>query len=334
MIDLDRSVASMYFTLNHNYEIYSISDNDGHPIAYQREGDYISVQLNGVTQLKIIYAGFDPWYYSNAQGVFLPAYFSWYPMPGQKETFSGNNYIPCIDENDKNISVRAHSSLPLYTNLEKTEDGYCGTAKGLTIMGGLAAEKNDSSLRQVFLPLNGNTIELDIPKVNEKLAELQKLIESDSDLKLPPYYQIFSGPSMIETDSTKTVVFSDHIVCFGNLNEEKVAVSYWVNEIKTTNKKAQLRDALASYLQLSDEKRSEFVRFIRDNFRAKRFYGSSEKNDQFYYRLSLMEERLGKQDMIKPVIKYLQDDNNKADPLDFIEEKCAWREESLRYETT
>ena len=130
------------FTLYHGYKIIKIYDLDDNELAYERDGDYISIYSeNELNAIKISYVGMSKVFYSDYQGVFLPAYFAYYPIPGKRNLFNNDNYYEYPKENgyDSEYCLHILSDQNAICNGELCESRieeqyyYC-KAKGVTII--------------------------------------------------------------------------------------------------------------------------------------------------------------------------------------------------------
>ena len=135
-----------HFTLYRGYQITEITDENGKKLEYDRQMDYITVYTSeDITEIHMLYHGYQQSFYSNRSGIMLPGYFAYYPQPGfrrvfldeivQTYTYYGfNTETDSLSEIDYEIRVAYHK--PVYSNLEKGKDTFCGKTVAPTIMGG------------------------------------------------------------------------------------------------------------------------------------------------------------------------------------------------------
>lgn len=154
------SLASYKFTLFHGYKIKSIKDSSGNKLKFDRYSDYVTIypaEGERITEEIIFeYSGFNEVYYSNSQGISLPAGFAYYPI-------NGFHYVYVIDEQWYNtisfekpvlINLTVDTKKTVYSNLERVEDGknkFSGISDGVTIVSGFYNETEVEGCRLVYI---------------------------------------------------------------------------------------------------------------------------------------------------------------------------------------
>ena len=170
------------FTLNYKYKIRKITNQNGTSLDYKREGDYVTVSLpKGETaeQLNFSYVALSATeYYSTSQGIFLPGYHAYYPIPGKYPTVVYKN-----EDYYRNISGLGYKALfhgkintkvPLYSNLDIKEDGtFSGETSALTLLGSYFATECTVEGCRIIYPA--------FDYYNENIDELTDLIEKYKD---------------------------------------------------------------------------------------------------------------------------------------------------------
>lgn len=141
IMKLDITDLEQYaFTLYHGYRIKSVQDKDGNDLSYVRERDYIRIvnDTEYLDEIHIRYAGYSRFFYATSQGIYLPAYFDYYPTAGCKKIFDNEAY----EYVRKDVNATSHFRLTIdapetvFTSLEQTDEGsYEGDAEGVTILG-------------------------------------------------------------------------------------------------------------------------------------------------------------------------------------------------------
>jgi len=187
------------FTLYHEYSIDSISDNYGNPLDYERDGDYLVISSDSkeLTKLNIQYSGNSSLYYSSVQGVYLPTYIPYYPIPGYYAVFEKKesnteewfNKQPKLNVAHYKIKIKGNKkvycSLPQSGQLE-----YEGDASGVTILGSNFARE---------ISYNENNLVYSILEIDEQEA-LNALARYDKN----------------KTENDPTVVFLVPYNMYGN----------------------------------------------------------------------------------------------------------------------
>jgi hypothetical protein len=147
------------FTLYHRYRVNSITNQYGKPMEFTQTGDYISVrnvQNNSVEALFFEYGGVGKAYYSTHQGMFLPAYFEYYPIPGfqrvylDRPGYSGFT-LECLPYKVE-FEVGVDTAKEVYCNLDTVGGNrFQGVSDGLTLLSGLfVRESNIGNTRVVY----------------------------------------------------------------------------------------------------------------------------------------------------------------------------------------
>ncbi len=131
------------FTLYHRLHIAAIQDEQGRDVRFAREGDQFSIaqaDMPADRKITVRYAGFNPKFYSNAQGVSLPGYFPYYPIAGVRSIYSNdvlNGYDTRPDTHEHMFRVQIRAPYPVYCNLNGSGNCYEGITTNLSLFGGL-----------------------------------------------------------------------------------------------------------------------------------------------------------------------------------------------------
>ncbi len=218
-VTLDGSVLDAYtFTLAHNFTISRITDGQGEKLDFTRDGDYVTVNNpdnRAISELRFRYSGWHDSLFSSAQGVYLPGYFCYYPIPGRQSVYEDWNLTypqtalePCA------FSVRVRAMCPVFTNLTDQKDGvFSGTASSLSVVGGLYREETADGVRYV-LPWW-----MDETDMGERLTQAIAQLNADweLDIPLPSYTVVFYSPSVLHpTSSTGTCTSTQDALFVGH----------------------------------------------------------------------------------------------------------------------
>lgn len=206
-VTIDKSDNEKYiFTLYHGYEVKSVTDENGNSMAFTRDNDVLTVESDSHTNsMRITYSGYSPRYYSNLQGICLPAGFVFYPVEGSVVLYDTENqdFIPYISENLINFDVNIDYYKNCFSNLKENDTNrFEGKSNSLSIVSGLYKEMVVEDTRFVYPYLSGSN--------NEK--NFRELIINEIN---PKKYNI-NGKSVIITpnlnQSNICVFAEDHIV--------------------------------------------------------------------------------------------------------------------------
>ena len=206
------------FTLYHGFIINYITDGCGNNMNYTQNGDYVTVNVpkdQEVSKLIFRYSGWHDSLFSTAQGIYLPGYFCYYPIPGRRTVYSNGQIVfaqkqpePC------NFSVSVRALCPLFSNLKEENKGlFCGNASTLTIIGGLYQERTINGIRYV-LPWWMEYADY-IEQLSQAIEELN--IINNLDIPLPSYSVVFYSPSIsLPTPPTGTCTSTQDALFVGH----------------------------------------------------------------------------------------------------------------------
>ncbi len=200
-VTVDKKNLNKYdFTLYHGYQVSDVTTQTGKKLPFIQEGDYISIDNatgGELEQIRFCYKGHCKRYYSTNQGVFLPAYLAYYPMPGRRQvyivqygylgnTIDGLGYEADFDIR-LNIKNRIYSNLPV-----KDGNHICGKSDGITLLcSQFACETRMKDCRIIYPSLDLNVLQSDWGKTN--LEKFFSLFEHGLDslagktIIVPPY---------------------------------------------------------------------------------------------------------------------------------------------------
>lgn len=131
-------VQRVPFTLFRGYRMKRVSDGSGKSLEFTQDGDRVEVSRSPDDRYEFEYVGSGWGFYSNRQGVFLPASFPYYPWLGEHEYWTQNaEALPRSVDATAAFSVAVDSLLPVYSNLGwLSAERTLATAHGLTMMAG------------------------------------------------------------------------------------------------------------------------------------------------------------------------------------------------------
>lgn len=203
---LSRSDLNKYvFTLYHGYKVEKAFSANGEELQFVQESDKLTVYTkNETNEITIIYSGFSPRYYSNIQGIFLPAGFVYYPVSGSVPLYSSENrsssYIP---EKEFDFDVTVDCGKYVYCNLDsKDVNHFSSKSNALTLVSGFYKETVIGKTTFVFPYLDATNSKNNFEKliINE-LGSNKNFLENK---------KVFIVPNLNQT--SKCTIASDHIV--------------------------------------------------------------------------------------------------------------------------
>lgn len=205
-IEVDNENLGEYnFTLYHGYKIKKITDGNGKKLKYSRETDYVTVYADEATKnIKFVYSGYSPVFYSNVQGLSLPGDFPYYPMPGW-----GNVFKPLILKNEVDFTVKIDAPYKdIFTNLKSDGNNvYSGRSNAMTFVRGFVEEYNIDSVTFVQSYLLGCKTEFYLNEAYQEMRAVEKKLNSDYTL---------DGKKVIvvsaQNQNGRSSIASDHII--------------------------------------------------------------------------------------------------------------------------
>lgn len=153
----DETQGKYRFTLYHGYHLIRVRDSAGRPLDFSQEGDYVTVRSEARQErLTFEYRGSGGINIANSQGVFLPGYFPYYPVPGFVRVWDEQAVAPAMDVTDARtaeFSVRFKTRIPLFSDLEMRKGRFEGRSGAPTFIGGMVAERKVGNHRVIYLPV-------------------------------------------------------------------------------------------------------------------------------------------------------------------------------------
>lgn len=200
-VEPDRTdLNEYYFTLYHGYRLKTVRTSLGTELSFERKGDHICIPAPKGEQVKALtftYEGGGKRHYSTEQGIYLPGYFAYYPMPGCRQVYIWQNgYMGNTFEGlgyEVSFHGQVHTDVPLYSNLSLTGDGMVsGTSDGMTLLGSYFAEEYEVEGCRILFPLLCNDQERPDEDAEEWAAFIRRYAGSGADLTgktiiTPPY---------------------------------------------------------------------------------------------------------------------------------------------------
>lgn len=332
------------FTLYHGYNINELVIN-GEKADYTRQEDLIICNLEkSVSELDVYieYAGYSNKYYSNSEGVMLPGYFAWYPMPGQKSVYTwyhndyaggyGYNVYNRVEPSDFNLNINCDSQIicNLDTTISEDKDNqkFSGTSDSITLIGG-NVESVEGSVIKNILPLLENNGEDTVAEYeqqyNKMIYNLQTVWGIDSD-DLKEKKIIFSSEELSRNNSNNYIsVYSNYIL----LPQSQLSSAEYINyKIIESNKKSNLANLLYyTGMLLNDESltaKSLVAQLISDSnnrqLSIKELNGTTDEIlKDVSYELEQADKFIGSEKFVKELVQYLLTDNEIDSDYEFFE---------------
>ncbi|MBW4827239.1 MAG: ABC transporter permease [Clostridiaceae bacterium] len=312
-LDEKEALNSYKFTLYRNYKIEKILNKENETLSFKRDGDYLEIynpSNEKLEEIRILYSGYSPVFYSNSQGILLPGCFPYYPIEGYKILYSNeqSKYIPIIRNDDVKFNVSVKSNLNICSNLEKDGDNFFGNSQAMTLIGGFVNEENigDNIYYSLFLEKLST----------DKLLNVENLLE--------PYKNMFLGNEKIDVSNKKIfqspptliynvidnglVSFRDHIFVY-DLSKEGLIHGFLQSTIPQDIRKIEIKTIFFEYLLYRDT----ILNIPEEELENNKLYES--------YNLFLGKvDELGEDYVLKSTYNFLRDKNDARDSITFIKD--------------
>ena len=337
------NLTQYQFTLYHGYKVETVVDEKGHKLIYERYGNFLDVTCEESTEyIYITYSGNAIKYYANRQGICLPGYFAYYPLPGHVLIWDTNQETmkPYLGNGKTHFRIKVNSDLRSHSNLAALGDNmFEGDACVVSLFGGLIEEKKVGDVAYIYSPIGQTNSNLDndiLKKTWTKLTEPLSIskdfsLEGKKVVYLPPTIRIASG------EREHIVVVDDHIlVCNIYPTEKSLCVSYLTTLIPDKAEISLLRQLFVDNLySLLDEKETSYISNTKPDYEDLSLlfkYASSgeitdrdewsayirqvrfELYDLFHYQLST----LGEEYVMKALFEYIMADQHPIHQIDFL----------------
>lgn len=153
----DRQEEPCYImTLYHLYLVDRVTDGEGNPLSYRREGDYLTV-YPGETDMEAIciaYHGGCANFYSNRREVNLPGWFAYYPVPGRRTIYADYSYTrnTLEDPAEFDVTIEAGRTV-IHSDLDRVAGNHFhGVTTGPTLLAGFIREMELSNGSRCIYP--------------------------------------------------------------------------------------------------------------------------------------------------------------------------------------
>ncbi|MCD3351851.1 ABC transporter permease [Clostridium botulinum D/C] len=305
------------FTLYRNYKIKKVLGKNNETLEYKRDGDYLEVinpTNNKLNEIRIVYSGSSPVFYSNYQGVLLPGYFPYYPMEGYKRVYGdGARFVPIIRDYTVKFDISLKSNLDIATNLNKHGSKLSGQAQEVTLMGGFLKEKpiKDNIVYESLLDKMDTNV---LSHIDNSINSYNKVLSSNYKFTIKSK-KIFQAPTTLlyRVACDGIADFKDHIIVPG-LDANVLSLDLIQSNLLKNIKKKQISDMLFEYIldkdSFTDKKR--FEEMPKEMFENP-FY-------QIDYLFLEKINKLGGDYVIKNTYKFLVDENDKRDAMTFVKD--------------
>lgn len=221
------------FTLWHSLNIISITDKNGNDYSYDRNADYLTVYSpNGTDEININYEGNCGKYFSNYQGIALPGYIPYYPIPGHRNVWDYQNQEVSViqDLTESHFYISVNSNLDVFCNLPKvsvSNNTFEGTTKAVSIYAGLLSRTDTDGQICYRSPVAYQRSIIEGYK--EQWYVLSEMLGETRDIDLNGKIIFIQPETIMATKSSREelVIYDDHIILGSwSLSAEAICRNY------------------------------------------------------------------------------------------------------------
>ncbi|WP_459767370.1 ABC transporter permease [Alkaliphilus crotonatoxidans] len=305
-------LESYKFTLYRNFEVKSILNKENKNMEYKRDGDYLEIfnpTSEKLEEIRIIYSGYSPVFYSNSQGVLLPGSFPYYPMEGYKRLYIKEQtvFIPIIRDDEVDFEVDVKSKLNLYSNLNKDGNYFSGKAQAITMVGGFVEEEKVGDVTLYGLILS-EMDKANLLKIDDLLKPYKHLVSGIDTLNITDK-KIFQAPHTFSSRVLENglISFNDHVFVY-SLDEKTLIYTLMQSIIPQDYNKSKIKTVLLDYI-IDKDRFLNIPKEQLENFKPYEFH------NLFLKKI----DELGEDYVIQATFSYLKDKNDGRDSITFIE---------------
>lgn len=249
----DNMLSQLRFTLFHSFNVKSIETTDGRPVEFDRRGDYITVFAPaGTKELHFQYSGNAGKYYANYQGIALPGYIPYYPIPGHIRLWdsSKNEVVVNTDRETSYFAVVINSPLTVYSNLKSTAvNSFSGLAEAVSLYAGMLEPAETNGLTYFVSPIGHQS--LNLQGYQKIWNELASKVGESGQFDLAGKVIFLQPMTILATNATHEtfVEFDDHIILGGWApSAEDICIGYLSSLIPQNSSTDMLCTAFLDYL--------------------------------------------------------------------------------------
>lgn len=332
-IELKENDLNVYrFTLYHGFVINSIKDAHGDELDFAQNSDYVTVYApKGTQELNFSYSGNAGKYFSNYQGIALPGYLPYYPVPGFARFWESGQIVVNTDWEPAYYEVYVDSNLAVASNLQKIDDNtFLGNADAVSLYGGMIVSEETDGIVYWYSPIGARSI--NISEYQEAWNSLANQVGETAEFVLTGK-TIFMQPVTIMVSNSvqeQYIEFSDHIITASwSVTADTLCKQHLLTTMprdKTTN---LLYNAFSNYLVFGGRSdaaeiswssidiltRHDSADEIEDLEEWSAYIGASNLfSELFSYKANL----LGEDYVLRAVYQYLKNPAPDCNQIDFL----------------
>lgn len=192
------------FTLSHDYQIKKITDSTGKALPFERRSDYVTVKSeNSLNEIDFEYYGGGNRFYSNARAIFLPSYYTFYPIAGFLRVHDGSNsFLKISYPYDVNFDITFNCSKEVFSNIDaKEKNHFVFKGSDFIFLSGKTATIKVENTQIIYSYFDASTSD-----------EVQKSAITGYIQENPQIKKILVQPSLNLID-TSIIEYDDYVIC-------------------------------------------------------------------------------------------------------------------------
>lgn len=338
---LEENTLSCYrMTLYHGFVVESVKDGSGNIVDFKQTVDHLEITTNSpVESLTIKYAGEAGKYFANHQGIALPGYFVYYPVPGHLQLWDAETGSMSVhtEFEETEFFVSVDSGLNVVSNLPEVEENqFVGTATSVTLYAGLIINETIDGVNYYYSPVDGASHDLDVEAIMRRWEELCHLVGETKTLELAGKDVFFQAETISTTndDHESFVIFDDHVLVAGGIGSfpDSLCQFYLLEGIPNDEKTAVLKEAFFMSLYYSNSDSQMDKPDYEDLDMLKKYGSAGEITDRdewdrynsqrwtFVELLRYQIDTLGREYVLREVYEYLMSPDHSVNQVDFLYE--------------
>ncbi|MBO4873404.1 MAG: hypothetical protein J5496_08345 [Lachnospiraceae bacterium] len=330
-------LPSYAFTLYHGLIVKAVQDAEGRNVPYNREADRLILEPESPTEsFRISYAGRLAQYYTNRQGIALPGYAAYWPMPGLYRLFDDklNSVQPVTGLTPVDFHVWLDSPLRVVCSLPQTGKGtYAGTAETVTIYGGFFCEEEQDGVTVYSPALGKNSFRFNGEETEAAWRELAEKLGAE-DLPGPSSFSaIFLLPRLVASGRLEKIVFAGNCLLQQSSPEnpadaKALAAGYAMAQTRPDQASMPVYNYLSRYLSgfhsesAMNIKREQLEVLVRHD-RGEALSQAEKKQlvkaqELFTLLLNYRMDEWGEEKLLPILYAYLREENKTVHPVDLL----------------
>ena len=324
----------LLFTLQHGLKVKSVCDDEGNPLKYTRNIDYLTVDTDK-TVIIITYSGIMGMFYSNNQAIFLPGYTAYYPIPGVHHLWDANvnTTKPILSTCVCHFRLKVNSFLDVFSNLHQvSRNTFAGESNSVGVFAGLLKKTEKEKVIYLESLVLNDSSRWSLSDYNESWNRISSFFELSENRTIEGRMIVFLPATILGFFCPSKYIDDGSIIYFGDLTPtpDMLACETFLKNVTETSQNTFLYSFFASRLYSGLEKKTGnniekpdyndlllFNKAIND-FSEEEWHAFGTYMMLWEQLLAYQENILGTQVFLNNVYRYLQEPHPQQTILDFV----------------